>query len=402
MTETDLARRPPAAGATGTGTQGTGAPGMGIPATGTRGTGGSGRLTRGARPPRRGANLLLRQERRTALLMLLPTFVVLAVIAAFPFGRVVYSSLTNAKFASSQPTSFVGLENYRTLLAITIRRLPPRLDGSGAPVLVNGKPQYESAVSVLPRSPRRYRQVFQFGFIGQRYVLGAISADFIRAVWDTLVFTVVAVACETVLGMLVALTLASQFPGRGAMRAAMLVPWAVITVVSARIWEWMLQPSRAGLFNTIGSYLGLSDGHTDFFGNATLQLPSMIVMDVWKTTPFMALLILAGLTTIPTEFGEAATVDGAGPLRRFTSITLPLLRPTLAVALIFRTLDSLRVFDIFQVVLGNQRYSMASFAQDMLISRRDMGLSSAASVAIFVLIFAFALLYVRTMKVDTQ
>jgi len=343
----------------------------------------------------------MRLERRTAYLLLIPTFLVLAVIAAYPFGQVVYSSLTDAKFASSQPTSFVGLDNYKTLFAMTIRRLPPKLDEGGAPVTVDGVVQYESAVSILPRSPKRYRQVFQFGLLGQRYVLGAVSADFVRAVWDTLVFTVVAVALETVLGMLIALTLTSEFRGRGAMRAAMLVPWAVITVVSARIWEWMLQPTRAGLFNALGSYLGLSEGRTDFFGNPTLQLPSMIMMDVWKTTPFMALLLLAGLATIPAEYAEAAKVDGAGPLRRFFSITLPLLMPTLAVALIFRTLDSLRVFDIFQVVLGNQRYSMASFAQDMLISRRDMGLSSAASVTIFAIIFVFALLYVRSMKVDT-
>ncbi|MBW7915184.1 MAG: sugar ABC transporter permease [Trueperaceae bacterium] len=361
------------------------------------GEGGGGR----GRPKKNGVSRLMRLERRTAYLLLLPTFLVLAVIAAYPFGQVVYSSLTDAKFASSQPTSFVGLDNYRTLFAMTIRRLPPKLDESGAPVLVDGKVRYESAVSVLPRSPRRYRQVFQFGLLGHRYVLGAVSADFVRAVWDTVVFTVVAVALETILGMIIALTLSSEFRGRGAMRAAMLVPWAVITVVSARIWEWMLQPTRAGLFNALGSYLGLSEGRTDFFGNPTLQLPSMIMMDVWKTTPFMALLLLAGLATIPAEYAEAAKVDGAGPLRRFFRITLPLLTPTLAVALIFRTLDSLRVFDIFQVVLGNQRYSMASFAQDMLISRRDMGLSSAASVTIFVIIFVFALLYVRSMKVDT-
>jgi len=370
------------------------------PASGPHATGGDDDARE--RPAKRRISQLLRQERRTAYFLLLPTFIVLAVIAAYPFAQVVYSSLTNAKFASSQPTSFIGLENYRTLLAFTIRELPAQLDEAGQPVVLNGKVQYVSAVSILPRSPTRYRQVFQFSLFGKRYVLGAISADFVRSVWDTVVFTVVAVAFETVLGMIIALTLASRFRGRGAMRAAMLVPWAVITVVSARIWEWMLQPTRAGLFNTVGSYLGLSDGRTDFFGNPALQLPSMIMMDVWKTTPFMALLLLAGLATIPAEFTEAAKVDGAGPLKRFFRITLPLLTPTLAVALIFRTLDSLRVFDIFQVVLGNQRYSMASFAQDMLISRRDMGLSSAASVTIFVIIFVFALLYVRSMKVDTQ
>jgi trehalose/maltose transport system permease protein len=238
--------------------------------------------------------------------------------------------------------------------------------------------------------------VFEFGLLGKRYVVGAVTSPFVRSIWDTTVFTVIAVTLETVLGMIIALVLASNFPGRGAMRAAMLVPWAVITAVSARIWEWMLQPTRAGLFNTVGSHLGITDGRTDFFGNAVLQLPSMITMDVWKTTPFMALLLLAGLSTIPSELYEAAEVDGASKIKQFFSITLPLLRPTLAVALIFRTLDSLRVFDIFQVVLGNRRYSMASYAQDVLLSQRDLGLSSAASVIIFVLVSVFAVLYIRT------
>lgn len=353
------------------------------------------------RPKHRGSRLM-RMEQRTAWLLLTPTFVILAVIAFYPFAQVVYSSFTNAKFASSAETEFVGLANYKALFSFTIKELPAKLDEAGQPVVVDGTTQYESWVAVLPRAPQRYRQVFQFSLLGKRYVLGAVSADFVRAVWDTLVFTVVAVFLETVLGMIIALTLTSQFRGRGAMRAAMLVPWAVITVVSARIWEWMLQPTRAGLFNTLGSHLGLSEGRTDFFGNIQLQLPSMIMMDVWKTTPFMALLILAGLAIIPSELHEAAKVDGAGPFRRFFSITVPLLKPTLAVALIFRTLDSLRVFDIFQVVLGNQRYSMASFAQDLLISRRDLGMSSAASMVIFLIIFLFAIFYIRALKVDTR
>jgi len=350
--------------------------------------------------PKRRAGRLARIESRMALYLLLPTFVILAVIAVFPFSRVIQSSFTNARFASSTETEYVGLANYRALLSMTIKELPARLDDDGQRLRSDqGEVQYESWVSVLPREPQRYRSVFEFGLFGKRYVLGAVTAPFVRAVWDTTTFTVIAVALETLLGMIIALALASNFRGRGLMRAAMLVPWAVITAVSARIWEWMLQPTRAGLFNTVGSYLGLNDGRTDFFGNAALQLPSMITMDVWKTTPFMALLLLAGLSTIPSELYEAAEVDGASKIKQFFSITLPLLSPTLAVALIFRTLDSLRVFDIFQVVLGNQRYSMASYAQDVLISQRDLGLSSAASVIIFVLVAVFAVIYIRTLGV---
>lgn len=355
-----------------------------------------------ARPRRQRRSVLARMEERTALLLLVPSFVILLLIAFYPFGSVLVSSFTNARFASSEPTNYVGFDNYRRLLSMTIKRVPVRLDDAGQAVVVDGKRQYESSITVLPRRPERYRKVFEFGLFGNRYVVGAITDQFVRSIWDTLVFTVLAVALETVLGMIIALTLASRFFGRGAMRAAMLVPWAVITAVSARIWQWMLQPTRAGLFNTVGSYLGISDGFTNFFGDAYLQLPSMIAMDVWKTTPFMSLLLLAGLATIPSELYEAAEMDGANKVRQFFSVTLPLLAPTLAIALVFRTLDSLRVFDIFNIVLGNARFSMASFAQYLLIGQREMGMSSAASVVIFILIFVFAILYMRMLRVDTE
>ncbi len=345
---------------------------------------------------------LARREERTALWLLLPSFVIILLIAIYPLGQVFYSSFTSARFASSEPTRFIGFENYRNLLSMTIRQLPPKLDEQGNPVITDGERQYETWVRILPRQPRRYSSVNEFNFFGRRYVLGATNAEFITAIWDTVVFSVVSVVLETIFGLIIALTLATKFIGRGVMRAAMLVPWAIITVVSARIWEWILAPTRLGFMNTFLSDIGIGDGNIGFFTNSSLQLPSMITMDVWKTTPFMALLLLAGLATIPKELYEAAEVDGASKIRQFFSVTLPLLAPTLAVALIFRTLDALRVFDVFQVVLGSQRYSMASFAQDMLIANRDVGLSSAASVVIFVLIFAFAIFYIRVLGVDSE
>lgn len=361
--------------------------------------------TRETRPARRrsgGPSHLAQVEERTALWLLLPTFLIILVIAVYPLGQVFVGSLQESEFASEEPAEWVGLDNYRRLLSVTVRELPPERNEQGEVVVEDGEVQYQSWVGVLPREPERFRALNEIDLFGSRYVIGALTPNFVQAIWDTLVFTVVAVFLETVLGMIIALSLTARFFGRGAMRAAMLVPWAVITAVSARIWEWMLQPTRAGLFNTVGAYLGLNDGATNFFGHPALQLPSMIAMDVWKTTPFMALLLLAGLATIPRELYEAAKVDGANPLRRFFSVTLPLLTPTLTVALIFRTLDSLRVFDIFQVVLGRQRYSMATYAQDMLVNARDVGMSSAASVIIFVLIFAFAIGYIRLLRVETQ
>jgi trehalose/maltose transport system permease protein len=353
----------------------------------------------------RGPSKLARGEERTALWLLLPSFLIIAIVALYPFGRVVVSSFTDQRFAAGADIrgEFVGALNYQRLLTVTLRRIPPVLDAeTGEPVLSGGRPVFENPRLYLRRldTPLPLDAVASFRVGGTLWAIGATSAGFIRAVWDTLVFTVASVAIETVLGMVIALTLAANFLGRGVMRAAMLVPWALTTVVAARIWEWMLQPTRAGFFNTLFNDLGITDGSFAFFQTASLQIPAMIVIDVWKTTPFMALLLLAGLSTIPGELYEAAEVDGASPVRRFFSITLPLLMPTLAVALIFRTLDALRVFDLFQVVYGDGRFSMASYAYYQLISARNVGMSSAASVIIFVVIFVFALFYIRALGVD--
>jgi trehalose/maltose transport system permease protein len=363
-------------------------------------SGGAVARARGGGRPRQ----LAGREARAAWLLMLPALVVLAVVALYPLGQVVSLSVTDARFATQRvERSFVGLDNYRRLLSVTLRRLPPVIDAeTGLQELRDGRPRFESWVRVLPREPRRYSAVHEFTAFGSRWVLGATSPAFIRAAIDTLVFTVWSVALETILGMIIALVLSVEFVGRGLLRTAMLLPWAVVTVVSARIWEWMLQPTRVGFFNTLLYDLGLADGNIGFFQTASLQLPTMIAMDVWKTTPFMALLFLAGLAVIPQELYEAAEIDGAGSVRRFTSITLPLMAPAIAVALIFRTLDALRVFDVFQVVLGGQRYSLASYTQAVLIDQREVGLSSAASVIIFLIILVFAVSYMRMLKVDTR
>jgi trehalose/maltose transport system permease protein len=182
----------------------------------------------------------------------------------------------------------------------------------------------------------------------------------------------------------------------------MLIPWAIPTAISSRIWQGMFFSTRRGFFNTFFDWLNLGDGNIPFLQQADWQIPVMVAIDVWKTTPFMALLLLAGLQLIPGELYEAANVDGASKIRQFFAITLPLLRPTLAVALIFRTLDALRVFDLFQIVLAQSRYSMASFSYYQLVSNREMGISSAASVVIFFMILIFAVIYIRLLKVDAD
>jgi trehalose/maltose transport system permease protein len=367
---------------------------------------------------------LAKAEERTAWWLLLPSLAILVLIAIYPLGQVFVSSFTNARFASDEPTRFVGFDNYRQLLTFRIVGLEPELDDQGRQLVEDGQPAYENSRLKLANMFRndelvfinrsydengqvvesrdRYDSVFSFGWFGQRYVLAAPNADFVRAVGDTIWFTVITVALETLLGMIIALSLNKRFFGRDLMRTAMLVPWAIITVVSGLIWEWMYRSDRSGFFNALTNRLGFSDGNTSFLTETALQMPSVIAIDVWKTTPFMALLLLAGLSTIPKELYEAARVDGANQVRQFFSVTLPLLAPTLAVALIFRTLDALRVFDLFQIIFGESRYSMASFAQDTLISNRDVGLSSASSVVIFIIIFAFAIFYIRVLGVDSD
>lgn len=349
------------------------------------------------RPKRKRQSELAKGEQRLAYWLLVPTLVVLVAIAFYPLGSVFYSSLTNDTFASSVQTDFVGLQNYSELLSVTIVELDPDVDEAGQPVIDpdTGQVEMQSPVQALPREPRRYREVFTFGLFGNEYVFGATDPDFIRSIIDTLVFTVSTIILEVIIGLGIALVLNAPFRGRGMMRAAMLVPWAILTAVSSRIWEWMFVDTRAGFFNVVFQNLGFSDGQTPFLADESFQLPAAIIIDVWKTTPFMALLMLAGLALIPDELYEAAEVDGASKWGQFRSITLPLLKPTLAVALVFRTLDALRVFDLFQIVFAQRKYSMASYAYYQLIDSQRLGYSSAASVVIFFIITIFALFYIK-------
>ena len=266
-----------------------------------------------------GSSDLAKQEQRLAYLLLLPTFIILLLIAIYPLGSVFVNSFTNNVFASSQPVEFVGLENYQRLLSMTIKEIPVTLDdATGEPVIdpETGQPEYENPARILPREPVRFRPLTTFSLFGNQYVLAATDPAFIQAVWDTIIFTIVAVSLELVLGIIVALIINANFKGQGLMRAIILIPWAIPTAVSSMIWAFMLQPNRTGFFNTVLWRLGIGDGEIPFLTDPALQLPSMIAIDVWKTTPFMALLVLAGLQLIPKDIYEAADVDGANGVRQ--------------------------------------------------------------------------------------
>ncbi len=220
---------------------------------------------------------LAKKEERLAWLMLLPTLIVIVLIAFYPLGSVFVSSFTNRTFASSAPTEAVGIDNYRQLLSMTIQPLEPVMDPETGQQAVNprtGEPVYQPAVEVLPREPYRYRPVTEFSLFGNRYVLGATDPDFINSVRDTLIFTIATVFLELVLGLGIALVINGFKAGsiaRAVLMAVMLIPWAIPTAVSSRMWQFMFGGTRTGFFNTVLWYLGLGDGNIPFLTDPRLS-----------------------------------------------------------------------------------------------------------------------------------
>jgi trehalose/maltose transport system permease protein len=232
--------------------------------------------------------------------------------------------------------------------------------------------------------------------------VSGLDRDFLQAIGTTLIFVVFSVSLELVVALFIAVTVNSSFRGRTLMRAVMLVPWAIPTVISAKLWSLMLKDTSAGIINRVLMDLQLIDAPQAWLSVAALQIPAAIMVDVWKTSAFMSLLLLAGLQMIPKDLYEASSVDGATPIQQFFLITLPLLRPTIAVALVFRTLDALRVFDLFNVLFGRQQLSMATYNYEMLVNSQKDGYASAVSIIIFLLISIFAVIYVRMLRVEAE
>ena len=208
-----------------------------------------------------------------------------------------------------------------------------------------------------------------------------------RAVGTTAAFTVVSVGLETVLGLAIALTLNAHMPGRGLLRAAVLIPWAIPTVISAKMWGWMLH-DLYGVVNAALLNLGLIDAPWAWLAEPKLAFAAVVAVDVWKATPFMTLLILAALQVLPREIYQAGKVDGASPIRMFLRVTLPLIRPALLVAIIFRGLDAMRVFDVIYVLTGNNpaTTTMSVYARQQLVEFQDVGYGSAAATSLFLVV----------------
>lgn len=224
-----------------------------------------------------------------------------------------------------------------------------------------------------------------------------LDPDWWRSVSNTFLFVALSVTIETALGLAFALLLHTRLQGRGFLRAAVLAPWAIPTVVSAKMWAWMFN-DQFGVINKMLLAIGAIHQPIAWLAEDRLTLLAVVLVDVWKTTPFMTILLLAGLQTIPTSLYEAAALDGASAFRRFRSITLPLLRPALGVAILFRLLDALRIFDLPYVLSSNSRSVavMSVYARQQLVDFQDVGYGSAASILIFTLIGTVALLFVAT------
>jgi trehalose/maltose transport system permease protein len=281
---------------------------------------------------------LVQRRAFTAWTFLTPMLVVLALVAGWPLLRTILLGFTDAGLGDFAEAQFVGLANYRGL---------------------------------------------------------ASDPAWWRAVYNTLGFTIISVTIETVLGLIIALTLNAHLPGRGLVRAAMLIPWAIPTVVSARMWGWMLN-DLYGVVNAVLLGLGLIDQPWAWLADPTLSICSVIAVDVWKGTPFMALLTLAALQVLPQEIYEAARVDGVSKVKVFFQVTLPLIRPALLVAIIFRSLDALRVFDVIYVLTGDNpsTASMSVYARQQLIDFQQGGMGSAAATFLFLIVAVFATIVV--------
>jgi trehalose/maltose transport system permease protein len=282
---------------------------------------------------------LYARQRRLAWWLITPAVVVVFLVIGFPLIQVLIFSLITYKLDGVTPATFCGFNNYIFVLT---------------------------------------------------------DADFWASVWTTLTFTFYSVVLETILGVTIAMVANSKFKGRSLLRVAMLVPWAIPTVVSAQLWHWMFADIY-GVVNLILYGLHIIPSKIAWLAQPATALPVIIAVDVWKTTPFMALLLLAGLQLIPKDLYEAASIDGATKVRQFWTITLPLLLPTLLVALIFRTLDALRVFDVFYVMVGETPglSTMAIYNRQQLVSFNDAGVGSAVSVIILIIIMTFVVLYTR-------
>jgi multiple sugar transport system permease protein len=280
-----------------------------------------------------------REERRLGWMLCAPAVIAMLLVTAYPIGYAIVLSVQHIDLRFPEEGGWVGLNNYKAVLT---------------------------------------------------------SSLWWTDVLNTVIITVISVTIELVLGMALALIMYRAIFGRAIVRTSVLVPYGIVTVVAAFAWFFAFDPS-SGFVN----HLPLIADDKAWFGDRWSAITVIILAEVWKTTPFMALLLLAGLTTIDDGLYEAAKVDGANAVQRFFRITLPLMKPAILVALLFRTLDAFRVFDtIFIMTRGAQNTeSVSILGYNQIISRTNLGLGSAVSVLIFIMVLLIAFAFVRLLGV---
>jgi multiple sugar transport system permease protein len=282
-----------------------------------------------------------RAERRLAYMLCAPAVLAMLVVTGYPIAYAIYLSTQRFDLRFPDDREFVGLSNYGEVLS---------------------------------------------------------SSTWWLDLTNTLIITGFSVAIELVLGMVIALVMHRAIFGRGPVRASILIPYGIVTVVAAFAWRYAFDPTTGfviGLGPISETWAPLTERAGSFF--------VIIMTEVWKTTPFMALLLLAGLALVPDELHEAAKVDGASTVQRFFRITLPLMKPAIVVALLFRTLDAFRIFDtvFIQTAGANDTESVSILGYNQLINRVNLGLGSAVSVLIFVCVIIIAVLFIRGLGAST-
>ena len=294
------------------------------------------------RKAKKGRGSLEKTETRDAWIMMTPALICLAVVAVYPILRTFWLSLH--EMVLTDPLSgypFIGFKNYA--------------------------------------------KIFQ-------------DSRALDAILFTLKFTVVTVFFELLIGFSSALIMNQGFKAKGLVRAAILIPWAIPTSVSAMMWKFIYN-DQYGLFNDILCRIGVIDSYKAWLSTADGSFMALVITDIWKTAPYMALLILAGLQMVPDEMYEAAKIDGANVIQRFLYVTLPTVKTTVLVALLFRTLDAFRVFDLISVMTGgaNGTESTPVYAYNNLMKFLDFGYGSSLAVLIFVVVFIISMIYMKLM-----
>ncbi len=299
----------------------------------------------------------LKKERlKNAKIFLAPMLIVLFAVAGWPLIKSIWFGFTDASLDGLDEAKFIGFKNYL--------------------------------------------EYVDYGEGDGEWVGLLVDAAWWKAVWNTVYFSIFSVSFELIFGLMIAYVLNMKFKFRGLIRASILIPWAIPTIVSAKMWAWMLN-DQFGIINDMLMYIGVIDNPVAWTASSDTAMMAVLMVDIWKTTPFMVLLLLAGMQTISNDIYEAAKIDGVHPVKVYFKITLPLLMPTLTVAVIFRMLDSLRIFDLIYILANNeQTKTMSIIVQENLFQFDKFAYGSAAATMLFLIIGLVTILYIKISRVN--